>query len=251
MKDPYTVSLQTVGFGGTVIGNAATILVWLVLGVLVGRYYRLRQFRNAEEDEQCKAEIAGGSTTIGLASVVGRRARAKQLEKELDNELLSKSTGENHNNEEEEEEEEEGEDATDDSGEWTDEESTESDTEDLENLRLKMVLIVRKDLPMTANDVAMRSASAAVGVISHIYKTQQTAANGDESTWWRWYLWWNRVGVTKIALRCPDASEMMRLQELAVRNNLPYFVEGDAVLAVGPAPSDNLEPVSGGLKLLS
>ncbi len=119
--------------------------------------------------------------------------------------------------------------------------------DELEELRLKMVLVVRKDMPLTAGDVAAQASEAAVAVIA---KTLYSGATNP--SWIDWYNWWSLFGVAKITLRCPDEQSFNELLQAVQTRKLPYsVVASNAVLALGPAPAEELDPITGTLKLLS
>lgn len=147
--------------------------------------------------------------------------------------------------------------SADDSGEWEDAEGEdgaeeeEGSTAHIAALRLKMVLLVRKDLALTAADTAVAASGAAVGVLASV-------ARSGSHEWRKWHVWWRRIGVAKIALRCPDGAALQHATARAAEVGLPHFVHGTstasgepAVLAIGPAPSSRLDPISGVFKLLS
>lgn len=236
----------------TMIGMMSTIVVWTLMGVLCGRVYL--SYRWSTEDAEAELEAAAKSSTPA-ATTMDRKARARLMEKEEaerrgDKKAVAPASEEDE--EEEEEEESTGDDS--DSGEEMSSDDDEGYTSDeLEEMRLKMVLIVRKDAPLTPQDIAIHASSAAIGVIANTYKAHSSRPDDhDAQRWWKWYLWWSRIGVAKITLRCNDATEFKRLESVAAEHQLPYFVAGDlSVLGVGPAPSKDLDVVSGALKLLS
>lgn len=184
------------------------------------------------------------------------------------------------------------------------EEEEDSEYERMEDLRLKMVFVVRHPVQpkMTAQEVAVLTASAGVQLIelhqprlasdasntSGAKKTKEavsarssspmsvlgfTPSEDDQQRWLHWYLWWNRIGCAKITLKCPETATMQAVLEGAAEMRLPIvqlrrshcaYAEGVAaqkgfsdnvdevvVIAMGPAPSDVLEPVTGALKLFS
>lgn len=178
-----------------------------------------------------------------------------------------------------------------------------SEYERMENLRLKMVFVVRHPVQpkMSAQEVAVLTATAGVQLVelqqqakgnvasSLAEQAMQTASepalpeasssfvpdSEDRQRWRHWYLWWNRIGCGKITLRCPDRVAMDAVLAAALEMRLPVVqlhrsqfsmregvmvqgcgvmtMGGDeaVVIALGPAPSDVLEPVTGSLKLFS
>ncbi|KEG15625.1 peptidyl-tRNA hydrolase, PTH2 family [Trypanosoma grayi] len=154
------------------------------------------------------------------------------------------------------EEEEDGA-GSEDEEEWSTEEDEECDDSDedselerMEELRLKMVFVIRRDLKkMPAHDIAALTAGAAVDVV---HKIQYGA---DNTQWLEWYWWWNRVGCAKIALKCPDGETLQRVVAESEAAGLPFSVVGESgehtLVAIGPVPSGVLDPITGSLKLLS
>ena len=136
------------------------------------------------------------------------------------------------------------------------------------DLELKMVLVVRKDLKLTANAVAMLAAQAAVESVDLIRSAPAAIAlpppDGD---WHEWLRWWNEEGVAKVTLRVNDGAEFAVLVAAAMADGLPLAVATstcgpsaaaagggaaatDAVVAIGPAPVDRINELTGHLKLL-
>ncbi|RNF17155.1 peptidyl-tRNA hydrolase, PTH2 family [Trypanosoma cruzi] len=153
--------------------------------------------------------------------------------------------------EDEDEEEEEEEDTSDCSSEF----------ERIEDLRLKMVLVIRRDVKeVSPNEIFTLSAGAAVSLV------QKVQRDAEHREWKSWYEWWRRVGCAKIALQSPDNRTLRKVALAAEANGLPWYGatslsspldEADAgeqtgvLVAVGPAPSALLDPITGKLKLLS
>ncbi|KAG5472461.1 hypothetical protein LSCM1_03860 [Leishmania martiniquensis] len=159
--------------------------------------------------------------------------------------------------------------------------------EQMEALRLKMVFVVRSGVQpkLTTQEMVVLVASAGIQLVELIQKQPSLSPVSSASAsaslcsvesqhhhcWRRWYLWWNRVGCGKITLRCPDKEKMELIVAAAQERGLPMAqlrrleraaAEGaqidrlanstDAVcVALGPAPSDVLEPITGSLKLFS
>ncbi|RHW71901.1 peptidyl-tRNA hydrolase PTH2 [Trypanosoma brucei equiperdum] len=138
--------------------------------------------------------------------------------------------------------------------------------ERMEELGLKMVLVIRCDGKRTpASEVATHAAGAAMNL------AQTIQSDGACVQWKRWYLWWNMVGCAKIALKGPDVETLRRVLVSAQERGLPCCSRsrGDApgvpvgnppsavrdieedlvVVAVGPVPSSEVNPITGNLKL--
>ncbi|RNF09737.1 peptidyl-tRNA hydrolase, PTH2 family [Trypanosoma rangeli] len=136
-----------------------------------------------------------------------------------------------------------------------------SELECIEELQLKMVLVIRRDVrDMTTNDICALSAGAAVNLVQKIQR------DGEHKEWKVWYEWWRRVGCAKITLKSPDYCTLRQVALAAEARGLPWhdtfampssLVKKDndeqmgVVVAVGPAPSAILNPITGKLKLLS
>lgn len=169
--------------------------------------------------------------------------------------------------------------------EWEDEEEDENDEEEkYENMRLKMVFVIRQTSPkLSAALSSSLVCQAAISVIEDrvLLSTENVVADrtkqredDDKQQWDTWYKWWRRIGAAKIALKGPDNE--CTLQELvnsAKGAHLPVkmvsfhdvgqcFIpdgmnydekkENDiVVIAIGPAPSLHIDPITGSLKLLS
>jgi peptidyl-tRNA hydrolase, PTH2 family len=253
LDDPYTVFFTTAEEGGTVVGLIACMVVWCFLGAAAG--YAYRQQTNVSPVEESRPTDESFVNQSESLAVPGRKARARAAEeaaRSAKNKKVEIPVCEN--DADEEDWSDEGEETSDDDG-----DDDGYDSEELEEMRLKMVLIVRKDEPLlSAPSIASEAAQAALDVLHQTYQAYHRAASDDAKAtteeaerWWRWYLWWSRIGVAKITLKCPDRQTLMDLHAKAVEYSLPCaLVEGD-VLAVGPAPSRDLDVISGTLKLLN
>jgi len=118
----------------------------------------------------------------------------------------------------------------------------------------KMVLIVRQDLGMGVGKIAAQVGHAVLGayqtiVESEDVKQQEALFN------------WEENGQAKIVLKIKSKEEMLEVSKKAKQAGLNYYIVADAgrtqieagsltVLAVGPASSADLDPVTGHLKLM-
>lgn len=253
LSDPYTVFFATAGEGGTPIGLVACMVVWCLIGAVVGRY--LHSLNTPRDVVTVLSDaMTPSSAPATQPAPAGRRERAKALEEELrrkqkKEEVVQQEAAKDLPN---------AEGGSEDWSDEEDEESVDSETEALEELRLKMVLIVRKDEPaLSAPSIATKASHAALAVLHNTLTAYQNSGEGDKAAgevaekWWQWYLWWNQIGVAKITLKCPDRQTLLDLHVKAVDCRLPCaLVDGD-ILAVGPAPSKDLDVISGTLKLLN
>jgi PTH2 family peptidyl-tRNA hydrolase len=114
----------------------------------------------------------------------------------------------------------------------------------------KMMLVVRADLGMSAGKVGAQCAHAAVGLYQEL-----AAANSERLAPW------TARGQKKIVVSARDQGELNRLAAQAAAAGLPTHVVLDAgrtevaagsatVLAIGPALDAEVDPVTGGLRLL-
>lgn len=120
--------------------------------------------------------------------------------------------------------------------------------------RYKQVIVVRGDLGMSRGKVAVQAAHAAVAAVLKVVES-----NND--VWKSWLESWVKEGQAKITLRVEGEDELVAIFEKAVKAGLPVSLIRDAGLtelppgtltavAVGPAPSDAVDRITGGLRLL-
>ncbi|MFZ0829812.1 MAG: peptidyl-tRNA hydrolase Pth2 [Thermoplasmata archaeon] len=114
----------------------------------------------------------------------------------------------------------------------------------------KMVLVVRGELRLTPGKAAVQVAHAAVMLV-----LQQQKRRGDQLDRWL------REGQKKIAVIAPTLTEMVERQTQATRQGIPTVWVDDAgftevapgtrtCLGIGPAPSLELDKITGDLPLL-
>ena len=119
---------------------------------------------------------------------------------------------------------------------------------------MKVVLCVRVDLGMTKGKMCAQSGHAAVGVVDDV----QRSAN---AKWKEALLQWERKGAMKIALRVSGEEDLELLEAQAESLGLPHHLVVDAghtqiapntrtVLAIGPASFEEVDQLTGHLKLL-
>jgi peptidyl-tRNA hydrolase, PTH2 family len=121
---------------------------------------------------------------------------------------------------------------------------------DAANGGYKMVLVVRGELRLTAGKAAVQVAHAAVMLV-----LQQQKRRGDGLDRWL------AEGQKKIAVVAPTLTEMVERQAQATRHGIPTVWVDDAgftevppgtrtCLGLGPAPSIELDKITGDLPLL-
>lgn len=112
---------------------------------------------------------------------------------------------------------------------------------------LKMVLLVRKDLGLSAGSVAGMTAIGAVDAIAAVVLS-------DNTRWHQWHEQWEETAVAKVALQCPNADTLQSLVAAVREAGLPvewmHVAATVGGAAVGPAPVSLINAITGALKLL-
>lgn len=114
----------------------------------------------------------------------------------------------------------------------------------------KMVLVVRNDLKMGKGKIAAQCGHAAVGAFEGALKKTPSVLRK-----------WQHTGQAKIAVKVECEQQMMEVYRTAKANNLNCCLIRDAgrtqiepnsktVLAIGPAPKQIIDTITGHLKLL-
>jgi len=114
----------------------------------------------------------------------------------------------------------------------------------------KQVIVVRTDIEMSVGKTAAQVAHAAVSAAEE--------AREEKPEWLRE---WLKEGQKKVVLQAASLDELLRLEEKARELGLPTALITDrgltelepgtvTCLAIGPAPSDIVDRVTGHLKLL-
>ncbi|MGI0053963.1 MAG: aminoacyl-tRNA hydrolase [Thermoplasmata archaeon] len=114
---------------------------------------------------------------------------------------------------------------------------------------VKMVIVLRGELRMTPGKAAVQAAHAAV--LGSLQAARLRPA---------WSMSWTQTGQKKIALVVSTLDELEAIRRRAVARALPVVVVEDAgltevapgtktCLALGPAPSSELDPITGELEL--
>ena len=117
-------------------------------------------------------------------------------------------------------------------------------------LDLKQVIIVRSDLGMGKGKIAAQASHASVIAAFEAKKHEVT-----------WFDTWFRYGMGKIVVKVGSDEELHRIFQLGVKSKLPRALINDAghtqlapgtatAVALGPAPSKLIDPITGSLKLM-
>jgi PTH2 family peptidyl-tRNA hydrolase len=116
--------------------------------------------------------------------------------------------------------------------------------------RLKMVIVVRKDVDMGKGKMAGQVAHAACGLMFDPSKYSYTKTYN-----------WMQQGQTKAVLRIDSEAELSEIEKAARAANLPVYPVRDAghtqlepgtftCVGIGPETEDKLDAITGHLKLL-
>jgi PTH2 family peptidyl-tRNA hydrolase len=114
----------------------------------------------------------------------------------------------------------------------------------------KQVIVMRSDLKMGKGKIAAQAGHAAVSAAEEARKYFKT--------WWRG---WLDEGQCKISVRVKSEKELLELEEMAKKAGLPNALISDrgltqlepgtkTCLAIGPAPSTEVDRITGKLALL-
>jgi PTH2 family peptidyl-tRNA hydrolase len=118
---------------------------------------------------------------------------------------------------------------------------------------VKQVIVVRRDLGMGRGKAAAQAAHASCEAVFSILES------GREE-WRRWLEEWRREGQPKIVVRVDSLEELVEVYRRAVELGLPASFVRDAgktqlepgtptAVAVGPAPAERVDRITGHLKL--
>jgi len=116
--------------------------------------------------------------------------------------------------------------------------------------KFKQVIIVRSDLKMSLGKTSVQVAHASV-----------TAAEETRKKRKRWWDAWMREGQCKVTVRVETERELLELKSEAERAKLPTALIQDrgltelppntiTCLGIGPTPSDEVDKITGKLRLL-
>ncbi len=114
---------------------------------------------------------------------------------------------------------------------------------------LKMVLVLRKDLKLPAGTAADLCASAAIQAVELCASTEDDNSDEGRALWSSYLRWWNEEGVAKVTLRADGIEDLRRVVQGCAEGGLPCVILADSVIAVGPAPVDDIDDICGEFKL--
>ena len=120
----------------------------------------------------------------------------------------------------------------------------------MSEFKYKQVLVLRTDLGMSRGKIAAQAGHAAVSAAEEARKKRR-----------EWWSGWFDEGQCKIAVRVASEEELLELERKARELRLPYALITDrgltelppgtkTCLGIGPAPSNQVDEVTGSLSLL-
>ena len=119
-----------------------------------------------------------------------------------------------------------------------------------QSFQYKQVIVIRNDLRMSRGKMAAQAGHAAV-----------SAAEEARKKWPSWWKAWIAEGQCKIAVRTESEQKLLELERKAKRSKLPTSLIFDrgltelppstmTCLGIGPAPSPQIDMITGELPLL-
>jgi len=120
----------------------------------------------------------------------------------------------------------------------------------MSEFKYKQVIVMRADLGMSIGKIAAQAGHAAVSAAEEARKRY--------SSWWKA---WLQEGQCKIAVKVESEQEILELERQAKELGLPFALVYDrgltelppntlTCLAIGPAPSEKVDEITGKLTLL-
>lgn len=115
---------------------------------------------------------------------------------------------------------------------------------------IKQVIVVRKDLRMSAGKTAVQACHACLSVAEECRKKKP-----------EWFKAWISEGQKKVVLAVDSLDDLKALEVMCEKLGIPSYLVSDAgltelepgtvtALGIGPAPSDLIDKVTGNLRLL-
>lgn len=125
--------------------------------------------------------------------------------------------------------------------------------------RAKQVIVIRRDLKMRQGKAVAQGCHAAIGALTRV----DAALLSDPTDGWSSPMdSWVSDGQAKVCVRVDSEEELMRVHAAAVKAGLPVHLVTDAgrtefhgvptrtCLAIGPAWADEVDRITGELRLL-
>jgi PTH2 family peptidyl-tRNA hydrolase len=120
----------------------------------------------------------------------------------------------------------------------------------MSEFRYKQVIVFRSDLKLSKGKLAAQAGHAAVSAAEKARKHHK-----------KWWEAWLDEGQCKIVVRVKDEKKLRELEKQAMELGLPYTLIVDrgltevppgtiTCLGIGPAPSEKVDRITGGLPLL-
>lgn len=120
----------------------------------------------------------------------------------------------------------------------------------MNEFRYKQVIIFRSDLKLSKGKIAAQAGHAAVSAAEEARKHHRS-----------WWMAWLDEGQCKITVKVKSEKELRELEKQAKELDLPYALIIDrgltevppgtiTCLGIGPAPSEKVDKITGGLPLL-
>lgn len=135
--------------------------------------------------------------------------------------------------------------------------------------KAKQVIVMRTDLNMRKGKMIAQGAHASVGVVlaceqelSAIRDGKEYGYSSPDPAWLEPYLAWRDGTFTKICVSVDSEAELLEIKEAAFMYDLPFKLITDngltefngvptnTCLAIGPAWADDIDKITGHLKLL-
>ena len=127
---------------------------------------------------------------------------------------------------------------------------------------IKQTIVVRTDLKMRKGQLCAQAAHASLKVLldrmlhDEPNKTMEIRCHEDWGDYYGAVYPWLTEKFTKIVLGCGSEDELLALAERAKESGLPYVIVEESgfntptALAIGPAASEDINPITGELRLL-
>lgn len=120
----------------------------------------------------------------------------------------------------------------------------------MSEFKYKQVIVVRADLAMGKGKIAAQAGHAAVSAAEETRKHHQ-----------KWWKAWLQEGQCKVVVKVGSESELLKLEKEAKELGLPHALISDkgltelppgtiTCLGIGPAPSSDVDKITGTLALL-